>query len=60
MVDLLKKCPHCDKPLKLIADSQRMKGTTVVYSSKYRCPVQGCGYTYSDSETVENLEGPPD
>jgi hypothetical protein len=46
-------CPHCEKELKLIGESTRntSKGTTV--TQKYRCPVQGCGYSYTETEVTE-------
>lgn len=44
-------CPHDSKPLKLISEVERVgKDGEVTVTEKWRCPVQGCGYTYTHSE----------
>lgn len=46
----MKQCPHCEKELKLISESEKQSKTKTVRTQKYRCPVQGCGYTYTESQ----------
>lgn len=52
----MKNCPHCNKELKLMAESKKMtdKGTTMTW--KYRCPVDGCKFTYTESTVTSEGE----
>jgi C4-type Zn-finger protein len=48
------ECPHCRKELKLISESHKITDKGATRSKKYRCPVQGCGYTYTESISIDN------
>lgn len=49
-----KRCPHHpDQALRLMSVTERTTGGNTTIQEKYRCPVQGCGYTYTSSETAE-------
>lgn len=48
------KCPHHpDQSLRLVSETEREAGGKTTVIKKYRCPVQGCGYTYTQSITTE-------
>jgi hypothetical protein len=48
-----RNCPHCEKALKLIAETEKtFKGKTIT-TEKFRCPVSGCGYTFTTTTEEE-------
>jgi transposase-like protein len=47
------KCPHHQELLKLIAVSKKLSDEKESRSERFRCPVQGCGYTYTYTVTTE-------
>jgi hypothetical protein len=48
-----KDCPHCQKSLKLVAESQKTTNKGITVTHKFKCPVSDCKYTYTES-TVTN------
>jgi C4-type Zn-finger protein len=50
-VPMKEECPHCKKELKLVGKAKKTTPVKEVFTSKYKCPVSGCGYSYT--ETVE-------
>mgnify|MGYP006957752355 CR=1 FL=1 len=45
-----RRCPHDGKDLRLVSETERVDGVgKVTVTEKYRCSMQGCGYTYTHS-----------
>lgn len=48
------RCPHHEVELKIAATTVREAGNKTTETTKYKCPVDRCGYTHTLSVTTED------
>lgn len=52
----MKKCPHCDKDLRLASETHKETPKGVTETQKWKCPVDNCKYQFTQSIVTEDAD----